>query len=63
MVIPPEREPINRPLNVTLSASLEKAVIEYARENKVKKSVAVRFILSSFFAGDFGKTKEISQKK
>ncbi len=58
MTIPPERERIDRPLNLTIPASLEKKIDEYAATERVKRSVAVRHILSSFFDGNFGKSKE-----
>lgn len=58
MTIPPEHEPLDRRLHVAIPASLEKKIKEYAKENKVRESVAVRHIMGTFLSAHFGKTKE-----
>lgn len=53
-----KREPFNIQISVAVNVSLREKIQEYADANEVTESAAMRYILSLFFAGDFGKTQE-----
>lgn len=42
-------------LTLAIEKSLDEKIRAYAKKHKVKKSQAVRFMLSSFFDTDYGK--------